>query len=470
MELIEKTASEVINLLRSGEITPIDCIKSIEKRVAKVNHKVNALTTLCFDRARKSALEIQKLPLSERGILAGLPLPIKDLVNVSDVRSTRGSTIFRNNIPKASDFIVNNIENNGGIIFAMSNTPEFGAGANTFNELFGSTLNPWDTSLSCAGSSGGAAVALATGMAWIAHGSDMGGSLRNPASFCSVVGMRPSPGRVSSTIFNKIDDTLGVNGPMARNIKDLAICFDAMIGRNYDDPLSMPIENRTFYSQAISGWRPTKIAFSYDLGLPPVDKRVKETVLKVVKKLEKEGILVEENQPDLTEAPECFQILRSLSFFVNLKDLYEKHKDQLKPEIIWNIEKGMNLTAEQISKAEKQRVRIFNNAQRFFQKYDILLCPATIVPPFPVDERYVSSCDGHKFETYIDWLNIVSAITLTCCPALSLPAGFTESHLPVGLQVVAPNRGEGKLLSGSLFIEELISIKEKLPIDPISKY
>ncbi len=466
MELIKKTAFEVINLLRSGDITTFDCLESLEKRTSDINLKVNALTTLCFDRARKSALQIEKLPFSERGVLAGLPLPIKDLVDVSDVKSTRGSTIFMNNTPKVSDFIVKNIERNGGIVFAMTNTPEFGAGANTFNELFGATLNPWNTSLSCAGSSGGAAVALATGMAWVAHGSDMGGSLRNPASFCSVVGMRPSPGRVSSTIFNQMDETLGVNGPMARNIKDLSLIFDAMVGRNYDDPLSLPKENTTFYNQATSGWKPKRIAFSCDLGLPPVDKTVKDIVLNVAKKLENHGVVVEENHPNLIDAPNCFQVLRSLSFFINLKDLYNDHKDQLKPEIVWNIEKGMNLTSEQISTAEKQRVKILKNTQTFFQKYDLLLCPATIVPPFPVGERYVSQCEGHQFETYIDWLNIVSAITLTCCPALSLPAGFTEDHLPVGIQIVAANRDEGKLLSGSAFIEELLNIKQKLPIDP----
>ena len=239
--LVQATACAIVDKLNAGEVTPLDLLDVLEKRIAEVDGKVNALPTLCFDRARAHARELMKKPVGERGLLAGMPVPIKDLTNVEGVLTTQGSPIYKDNIPARSDILVEHLENNGGVIYAKSNTPEFGAGANTFNEVFGATRNPWDTSRSAAGSSGGAAVALATGMAWLAHGSDMGGSLRNPASFCGIVGMRPSIGRVAHTLAAAIDRNLGVQGPMARNVEDLALLLDAMSGEHPADPLSLPV-------------------------------------------------------------------------------------------------------------------------------------------------------------------------------------------------------------------------------------
>ena len=236
-DLIRMTATDIVRGLKNGDFTPLDCLDALERRVAEVDRKVNALPTLCFDRARARARELMQRPVEQRGPLAGLPVPIKDLTDVEGVRCTQGSPIFKDRIAEVSDLLVTHLEGNGGLVYAMSNTPEFGAGAHTFNEVFGPTLNPWNTRLSASGSSGGAAVALATGMAWVAHGSDLGGSLRNPASFCGVTGMRPSPGRVAATVFSKIDSTLGVEGPMARNVEDLALLFDAMVGEEPADPL-----------------------------------------------------------------------------------------------------------------------------------------------------------------------------------------------------------------------------------------
>ena len=214
--LIALSAHEIVDLLRIGAVTPLDLLDTLEARIAKVDPALNALPTLCFERAHMHARELMKRPPVERGHLAGLPIPIKDLTEVAAVRTTYGSPIFKDHVPLHSDVLVETIEDEGGIIYAKSNTPEFGAGANTFNEVFGMTRNPWNTSLSAAGSSGGAAAALASGMAWLAHGSDMGGSLRNPASFCGVVGLRPSPGRVATDPGNKVDRLLSVEGPMGR--------------------------------------------------------------------------------------------------------------------------------------------------------------------------------------------------------------------------------------------------------------
>jgi amidase len=404
-------------------------------------------------------------PVSDRGLLAGLPVPIKDLTDVAGVRCTQGSPIFRNRIAETSDLLVTHLEGRGGVIYAMSNTPEFGAGAHTFNEVFGMTRNPWNTRLSASGSSGGAAVALATGMAWVAHGSDLGGSLRNPASFCGVVGMRPSPGRVAASVFSKIDSTLGVEGPMARNVEDLALLFDAMVGEEAADPLSLPSDGTSYLTAARSGWKPKRVAVSRDLGLPPVDPRVADLVTAAARKLEAHGVIVEEAHPDLRETPECAQTLRALSY-ANMRPLLDTHRELLKPEVVWNIEKGLKITGAEIARAEAQRGKMFRRMRTFFETYDLLLCPTTIVPPFPVEQRYVAECDGVKLNTYVDWLMIVHAITLAACPAISIPCGFTTDHLPVGLQIVAPGRGEAKLLAGARFIEQVLGFGAITPIDP----
>ena len=272
--LISETACAVIDKLNSGEVTPLDLLDVLEKRIGEVDGKVNALPTLCFDRARTHAKALMQKPAGSRGPLAGMPIPIKDLFNVKGVLNTQGSPIFKDAISAQSDLFVEHLEHHGGVVYAKSNTPEFGAGANTFNEVFGATLNPWDTSRSAAGSSGGAAVALATGMAWLAHGTDMGGSLRNPASFCGIVGMRPSIGRIAHTPSATIDRNLPVHGPMARNVRDLALLLDAMSGEHAADPLSLPKLPTSFLSAARSGERPKRVAYSPDLGITPVDPEV----------------------------------------------------------------------------------------------------------------------------------------------------------------------------------------------------
>lgn len=464
-DLISWSALDVIAALKSKTITPLECLDALERRISDVNPSINALVTLCFDRARKHATELMQKPISERGLLAGLPLPIKDLTDVAGVRSTQGSSIFAHKIATESDILVRHLEGEGGVIYAMSNTPEFGAGAHTFNEVFGVTRNPWNLKLSASGSSGGAAAALASGMAWLAHGSDMGGSLRNPASFCGVVGMRPSPGRVASSVYGKIDGTLGLEGPMARNVSDLALLFDAMVGAEAGDPLSLPREDN--YSYAISkGWKPKKVAISRNLGITPVDPEVAEIVIYAGRKLQAAGVIVEEAHPDLSEMMNCFQTLRALGFAVGMRQLLIDHRDLLKPEVIWNIEKGLALSVDDIAKAEAQRGMLFHRMGKFLNEYDFLLCPTTIVQPFPVEQRYPTHCNGVEFETYVDWLLIVAVATMCACPAISIPCGFTKSKLPVGLQIIAASRGEAKLLAGAKFFEDVFALGAITPIDP----
>jgi amidase len=464
--LIRSTACAIVDRLNSGEVTPLDLLDVLENRIAEIDGKTNALPTLCFDRARAHAKALMRKPAGERGLLAGMPVPIKDLTSVAGVRTTQGSPIYKDTVPAHSDIVVEQLEANGGVVYAKSNTPEFGAGAHTFNEVFGATRNPWNLSRSASGSSGGAAVALATGTAWLAHGTDMGGSLRNPASFCGVVGLRPSIGRVPHSPAFKIDRNLTVHGPMARNVEDIALLLDAMSGEHPADPLSLPRLPTSFLSAARTGKGPKRVAYSPDLGITPVDPEVAAITRKAASRFAEAGVIVEEAHPDLREAHECFHVLRAFDFAITKAALLRSKREYLKPEVIWNIEEGLKLTVGQLERAEAQRVAIAARTLEFFKSYDLLLTPATIVAPFPIENRYVAECAGKKFDNYVEWLGIVYAITLACCPALSLPCGFTASGLPVGLQMVAAPRGEAPLLAGARVLEDILGLRGTTPIDP----
>jgi amidase len=307
-------------------------------------------------------------------------------------------------------------------------------------------------------------------MAWLAHGSDMGGSLRNPASFCGVVGLRPTPGRVASSPGVKIDTTLGVEGPMARNVSDLALFLDAMSGEEAGDPLSLPRPAQSYSATVQSGWKPKRVAVSRDLGITPVDPEIGDMVIDAARRLEAAGVIVEETHPDLRETMECFQVLRAQGFATGMRQLLIDHRNKLKPEVIWNIEKGLRLSGDEIAVAEAQRGTLFRRMQVFLSQFDLLLCPATIVPPFPVEQRYASHCNGIEFETYVDWLLISAVATLSMCPAISIPCGFADSQLPVGLQIIGPTRGDAKVLAGARFIEDVLGLGRLTPIDPIIRH
>jgi amidase len=465
VSLTSLTACAVVDLLVRGGVTPLDCLDALEARVTAVDATVNALPILCFERAREQAGRFMERPLEKRGRLAGLPVPVKDLTDVAGVRTTYGSPIFADFVPEASDILVATIEAEGGVIYAKSNTPEFGAGGNTFNEVFGATLNPWNTELSAAGSSGGAAAALATGIAWVAQGSDLAGSLRNPASFCGVVGLRPSPGRVASNPGAKIDRLLSVKGPMGRTVEDTALLLDAMTGENPRDPLSLP-RTENFLAAARSRWRPARVAFSADLGITPVDPEVASICRAAAARFAELGAIVEEAHPDLSEAHDAFQVLRGMAFAVSYAGLLQNHRDKMKPEVIWNIEQGLNYSIADVVRAENQRAAMFRRMNAFFDTYDLLLCPATIVAAYPVGERYVSTCAGHSFSNYVEWLAIAYAITLTASPALSLPCGFTHDGRPVGLQIVGRARADGRVLAGARALEDILGLRGTTPIDP----
>ena len=468
--LIRRTAVEVVELLRKGEVTPLELIDASLSRIRAVDPAVNALPTISVEHARDHARRMgaSKIERGSPGWLGGLPIAIKDLMSVTGVRSTQGSPIFADFVPDVSDVQVETLERRGGIVVARSNTSEFGSGANTFNEVFGKTRNPWNTALTCGGSSGGSAVALATGMVWLANGSDLGGSLRIPASFCSVVGMRPSPGWVAQGPTHGAHDTLAVSGPMARTVTDLALMLDAMAGFDPRDPLSRPPPRRSFLERARRPGKPTKAGFSADLGFLPVDPEVHGICEAAARKLGETGAAVETAAPDFSGAHETFHVLRALRYVTNLGPLYAEHRARLKPDIVANIEAGLNLSAEEIGRAMREREALYQRVVQFFETYDLLLTPTVIVPPFDVDQRYVEQVEGHRFETYWEWLGLTYAVTLSGCPSLSLPCGFTQSGLPVGLQLVGRPYGDGELLGFAALLEQALGLTGKTPIDPQS--
>lgn len=461
MSLIQATAREMRDRLAAGELTPAELLDVLEARVAEVDGEINALPTLCFDRARARAGAA-----TPDSVLAGLPVAIKDLAEVEGVRTTHGSLIYKDHVPTASDHSVERIEERGGVVYAKSNTPEFGAGASTFNEVFGRTRNPWNTSRSVAGSSGGSAAALVSGMAWLAHGSDMGGSLRNPASFCGCVGLRPSAGSVPCGPTANEFDVLGMEGPMARNVGDLGLFLDAMVGADRREPFGQPLPSQSYRALAEAPRVPRRVAWSADLGgLTPVDPEVRAITEAAAKRFEALGAVVEEACPDYSGAHEAFQTLRGISFATKHDRHYREKHDLMKPDLLWNIEVGHKITGAEMVQANIIRNRMTQSHAAFFQTYDLLLSPATIVAPYPVGDRTVTECDGHTFETYIDWLAIAYAVTLTSAPALSLPCGFTASGLPVGLQMVGPLHGEETLLPYAAALEADLGL-DLGPIDP----
>jgi len=464
-ELWKKSAVEVVRLLKSGEVSPDDLLDAAFARIEAVDAQINALPILCFERARKQARNLKKPKFPEAGYLYGLPIAVKDYNDVGGVHTTYGSPIYKDNVPGVSDATVARLETNGAIPIAKSNVPEW-AGGHTFNPVFGTTFNPWNLKMSVGGSSGGSAAALATGMAWLATGNDLGGSLRIPAAFNGIVGLRPSPGVVARGKRLQPFDSLWVEGPMGRSVADVALMLDSQAGHDREDPFSFPSQERSYLETLNSSGSPKRVAFSRDLGVVHVSKQIAGITESSVLILRDAGIEVTEEIPDFNGVLEAFQTLRAILLGTMMGPLLEKHRSQIAPEIVDNVEKGSLVTPELLFKAERVRWRLFHRMMDFFETHDYLICPAASIPPFPVEQRYVTEIEGFPCETYIDWFSITFAVTMTSCPVISLPCGFTESGLPVGLQIVGRPRSEGALLRDSARLEEIFGLKNRLPIEP----
>ncbi|MEK9785287.1 MAG: amidase family protein [Gammaproteobacteria bacterium] len=461
-ELIGLTARAVRDRLQNHDLRPVDLLDALQAHINTVDPTVNAVPTVCFDRAREQAKKASLAALP----LAGVPVAVKDLMTVAGVRTTFGSKAFTDHIPDRSDLLIERIENAGGVVYCKTNTPEFGAGANTFNEVFGYTRNPWDTRLSAAGSSGGSAVALATGMAWLATGSDLGGSLRNPASFCSVVGFRPSQGLVPADPGELAFNRSAMDGPMARNVPDVAMFLDVMAGYDPRDPMSLDVPVTSFEEAALSEQVPARIAFSKDLGVTPVDDEVAAICEAAALRFGELGATVEHNHPDFSDLQEVFQVHRAFSYAASLGPTLQTHRDIYKPEIVWNVEKGLALSTQELIDAMVKRSALYERYRQFFDHYDLIATPSTVVPPYPVEQRFVDRVGDHVFSNYIEWCSIAYAFTVVGAPAISIPCGFTKNGLPVGLQIAALPREDAKVLAAAAALESALGICDQLPIVP----
>ena len=462
-------ATELARLIRVRELSAQEVTAACLEQTELTNPHVNAIVTLVPERAMRDARAADEI-LAEAlaygedvAPLHGLPVAHKDLAPTRGIRTTFGSLIYEDFIPDEDALVVERLRRSGAITVGKTNTPEFGAGSQTFNEVFGETLNPYDTTRTCGGSSGGAAVALACGMVPIADGSDMGGSLRNPASFCNVVGFRPSIGRVPSWPAQAAWSQLSTEGPMARTAQDAALMLDAISGPDPRSPLAISEAGEDFPRSLERDFSGARVAWSRDLGGLPVDPRV-TTVLDGQRRVFDDiGCLVEDDEPDFTNADEVFKTLRAWHFELNYGDLLEEHSGRIKETLVWNIEQGARLSGPEVGRAERGRTELYHRVRNFMQDYEFLIAPVSQVPPFDVKQRYVKEINGIEMGTYIDWMKSCYYVTVTGLPAISVPCGFTPEGLPVGVQIVGRHRDDLGVLQLAHAFEQATGFGKRRP-------
>ena len=459
------TATELALKIRSGEISAVETMEAHLAQIEKLNPQVNAIVTLVPELALEQARKAdEKLAQGGKlGPLHGLPVAHKDLVPTKGIRTTFGSPIFQDFVPEEDALLVERIRNAGGISLGKTNTPEFGAGSQTFNQVFGVTKNPYDLSKTCGGSSGGAAVSVACRMLPFADGSDLGGSLRNPTNFCNVVGFRPSVGRVPSWPNESGWNSFAVDGPIARTVEDTALMLSVLAGPDARSPICLPESGAVFQQSLERNLKGIRIAWSADLGGLPVDSRVTETLEAQRNVFEDLGCIVEEGFPDFTDADEIFKTFRAWYFELKLASLLPEHREKMKETVIWNIESGIKLSGPELGRAEVKRTALFHRVREFMQNYDFLALPVSQVPPFPLEQEYVSEINGMKMETYLDWMRSCYYITVTGQPAISVPSGFTDDGLPVGLQLVGRPQDDFGVLQLAYAFEKATGFYKKVP-------
>lgn len=472
-DLCALPAREAVAMLKRREVSPVELLDAALDRTAAMEPSVNATVTVCADRARASLERLEthaRAHGAEPGWLAGLPVTIKDLTMVSGVRTTYGNVAMKDFVPDANDPLVDLIERRGGVVIGKTNTPEFGAGGNTFNDVFGYTRNPWDTRKNAGGSSGGAAVSLATGECWLAQGSDLAGSLRTPAAFCGVVGLRPSPGRCGGGPAAAAFLIEGISGPMARDVRDLALFLDAMAGFIPEMPISLEAPREPFQAAVARADGAVRIAFSEDQGgFAPVEANIRGVLRAAMERVAAAGATVEEACPDLPGLYETYVTLRGIYYgSVNafLPDAVQAHFKQTLRE---NADFGRSLTTERIYRAMRQRTVLYHAMRTFLQGHDVLAIPVTGIESGMVEEEFPPFVDGEPVTDYVDWLRFSFLATATGLPAIAMPAGFTASGMPVGIQLVGPPRGEARLLQVARAVEEAIGFP-RTPIDPVVRH
>ena len=453
-ELCALSAVDIQNLLKKGEISPVDLLDASEARIAQTEPKQNAMVTQCFERARAG--------IRPDTLLGGIPVGVKDLNDVAGVRTTYGTIGFKDHIPDASDPLVETMEANGALVVGKTNTPELGAGANTFNDVFGPTGNPHNLMLNAGGSSGGAASGLATGQVWLSHGSDYGGSLRTPAAYCGVVGLRPSPGRAGGS--SQVFDRIGVQGPMARNVADCALFMDAMSGGE-GGPIGYPAPEQPFLNSVERAPDKIRIGYMPDLcGHAPVEKDVAQFLAAGLAKAEAAGCIVEEVTLDSSGLDQCFRTNRALSFATSNLGFSEEVRSHFKATIMGNAADAEALRAEDIAVAARSQAAIYLEAMALLGQFDVLACPVVGLGPLPREIEYPPEVAGVKSLDYVDWLGFSNLSSVTGLPALSLPMGRMSSGMPMGIQLIGSNRGEAGLLASARALERILEV-DLSPVD-----
>ena len=455
-ELVSLSSVELRRRIGTKEISPVELLDACLERIEEVNPAVNAVTAMCVDRARKEAKAAETAV--RRGedlpLLHGLPAGIKDLEETKDLLTTYGSPLYRDYVPGYDNVMVGRVRAAGAIVVGKTNVPEFGAGSNSRNPVWGATGNPFNPMLNAGGSSGGSAAALATDMLPVCTGSDTGGSLRNPAAFCGVVGFRPSPGMVAVERRAMGWTPISVLGPMGRSVADVCLLFATQVGQHDSDPLSFPLEPEAYADPWPVDLGSLRVAYTEDFGGAPVEKSIRQTFREKIKAIKPFFRSLDKVDVDYGGADRCFDVIRAVSFLSRYHDVYNNNRSMLGPNIIANYELGAKLSLADFAWAHGEQTRIFRAFQEIYKDYDLVIGPTVGFSPFPWKQLYIEEMDGKKLGTYYHWMATKYFVTLTSNPAVSLPCGVDDKKMPFGLQVVGRFRGDGEVLGAAHAMEQ----------------
>jgi amidase len=454
-QLCDLSAVELAARIRRREVSAREVMAAHLERIERINPKVNAIVTLVAERAMADAARADEMTAQggPLGVLHGLPVAHKDLVDTAGIRTTRGSLFYRDNVPTRDATIVTRIRTAGAITLGKTNTPELGSGSQTFNSVFGATRNPYDVTKTCGGSSGGAAVALSCGMVPIADGSDTGGSLRNPAAFCNIVGLRPSPGRVPAN--SSTWSPLSVSGPMARSVADVALFLSAIAGHDSSSPLSIAEDGSQFRTPLERDFKGVRVAWWRGLGGIPFEPEIRQVIDANRRVFETLGCIVEEAEPDFTGVDQAFPALRFASNHPQNAPLVRERSEWVKDVIKYEVAEAERMTGADVGRAIARQARMYEQSRQLFERYDYFVLPVTQVAPFDVNVPYPTQIAGTPMATYLDWMRSCWYVTFMSNPAMSVPAGFTASGLPTGIQIVGRHRGEWSLLQMAYAFEQV---------------